>query len=362
MAEAVKVCVLDDYQGVASSCADWASLGVDVTFYSDNADDWTTEWSAALVERCAPFDVVVTMRERSRFPRAVLEQLPKLKLLCTQGGRNASIDVAAANERGIPVCGTSGKPWSTAELTWALLLALAKKVPQEDAAMRAGGFMTALGTDLDGATLGCLGLGRLGGRVAAIGLAFGMRVVAWSENLTEERCAEIGVEKVTKEELFEQSDFVSVHLVQSSRTIGLVGAAELAAMKPSACLINTSRGPIVDEAALVAALRDGSIGGAGLDTFELEPLPRDHALRSLPNTVLTPHVGYVTQATYEVFYGDTVANIAAWRAGSEPALLLPETNLYRVHQVRLTDLLAVGWLLCLTVCCLGQGSADYPKM
>ena len=227
-------------------------------------DDWSTEWSAALVERCAPYDVVVTMRERSRFPRAVLEQLPKLKLLCTQGGRNASIDVAAANERGIPVCGTSGKPWSTAELTWALLLALAKKVPQEDAAMRAGGFMTALGTDLDGATLGCLGLGRLGGRVAAIGLAFGMRVVAWSQNLTEERCAEIGVEKVTKEELFAESDFVSVHLVQSSRTIGLVGAAELAAMKPSACLINTSRGPIVDEAALVAALRDGNIGGAGL--------------------------------------------------------------------------------------------------
>ena len=224
--------------------------------------------------------------------------------------------------------------------------------------MCAGGFMTALGTDLDGATLGCLGLGRLGGRVAARGLAFGMRVVAWSQNLTEERCAEIGVKKVTKEQLFAQSDFVSVHLVQSSRTIGLVGAAELAAMKPSACLINTSRGPIV-------------AGGAGRGSGREHRRRRARHIRAgaaaarpraavLPNTVLTPHVGYVTEATYEVFYGDTVANIAAWRAGSEPALTLPDTNLYRVHQVRLTDL-PLPHSCCASALCLAWGERRLPQ-
>jgi phosphoglycerate dehydrogenase-like enzyme len=254
----------------------------------------------------------------------VLERLPDLRLLVTTGPRNASIDVTAAAELGITVCGTRAHAPGTAELTWALVLAVARHLPAEDASVRAGGWQQTVGTDLAGARLGLLGLGRLGERVARIGLAFEMDVVAWSANLTDERAAEVGVRRVaTKEELLRTADVVSIHLQLSDRTRGLIGARELALMKPGAILVNTSRGPIVDEPALVQALRDGVLGGAGLDVFDVEPLPREHPLRELRRAVLTPHLGYVTRRTYEVFYGDAVDDVAAWLAGFPVRALTP---------------------------------------
>jgi phosphoglycerate dehydrogenase-like enzyme len=307
-----RVAVLDDYQSAAARFADWSLVPerVEVVEFSDHLDDVD-----ALVERLTPFDVVVAMRERTPFPRAVLERLPRLRLLVTTGRRNAAIDVPAAAGLGITVCGTAAHPAGPVELTWALVLAVARHVPQEDAAVRAGGWQETVGTDLAGATLGVLGLGRLGERVARIGQAFDMDVVAWSQNLSAERAAEVGVRRVEKDELFATADVLTVHLVLSDRTRGLVGRQELERMKPSAILVNTSRGPIVDEAALVDALRSSTIAGAGLDVFDTEPLARDHPLRSAPRTVLTPHLGYVTEQTYEVFYREAVEDVAAYLGG-----------------------------------------------
>jgi len=305
------VAVLDDYQGVARACAPWDALDADVTFFHDHV-----EGAGPLGERLAPFDAVVAMRERTPFDAAVLDALPRLRLLVTTGMANASIDVAAAAARGIVVCGTGSLAEPPAELTWGLILALLRHIPAEDAAVRAGGWQTTVGTELAGRTLGVIGVGRLGTRVAAVGRAFAMDVLAWSQNLDPAAARAAGAEPVSRDELLERSDVVTIHLRLSARTRGLIGAAELARMRPSAILVNTSRGPIVDEEALLAALRAGTIAGAGLDVFDTEPLPPDHPLRSAPNTVLTPHLGYVTRATYARFYGDAVEDIAAYLRGA----------------------------------------------
>jgi phosphoglycerate dehydrogenase-like enzyme len=308
-----RIAVLDDYQSAAAGFADWSLVPgpVDVVEFADHLAD-----EDALVDRLTPFEVVVAMRERTPFPRILLERLPHLRLLVTTGRRNASIDVAAAAERGITVCGTGSHAAGPVELTWALILAVARQVPLEDASVRAGGWQETVGTDLAGATLGVLGLGRLGERVARIGQAFDMDVVAWSQNLTGQRAAEVGVRLVGRDELFATADVLTVHLLLSDRTRGLVGRDELERMKPSAILVNTSRGPIVDEAALLDALNSSRIAGAGLDVFDTEPLAPDHPLRSAPRTVLTPHLGYVTEKTYEIFFREAVEDVAAFLAGS----------------------------------------------
>ncbi len=312
----MRVAVLDDYQGVALRFAGWDGLEAEVEVFSDHlAGD------AEVVGRLAPFEVVVAMRERTPFTRARLERLENLKLLVTTGMRNASIDLEAARERGVVVCGTGSLGPPTAELAWGLILALTRQIPAEDARMRAGGWQHTIGPELAGHTLGLLGLGRLGSRMARIARAFEMETIAWSQNLTPERAAEAGVEAVAKDELFRRADVLTIHLVLSDRTRGLVGAPELALMKPSAYLVNTSRGPIVDEAALLDALHSGRIAGAGLDVYDTEPLPPQHPLRFAPNTVLTPHIGYVTTGTYEVFYREAVEDIAAWRAGAPVRVL-----------------------------------------
>ncbi|TFV74381.1 D-2-hydroxyacid dehydrogenase family protein [Blastococcus sp. CT_GayMR19] len=308
-----RIAVLDDYQSVAATFTDWSQVPepVEVVEFSDHLAD-----EDALAARLEPFDVVVAMRERTPFPRSLLSRLPNLRLLVTTGAKNASIDKDAARELGITVCGTGAHPTGPVELTWALILAAARHLPQEDANVRAGGWQQTVGTDLAGATLGVVGLGRLGEKVARIGGAFGMDVVAWSQNLTAERAAEVGVRRVTKDELLSTSDVVTIHLQLSDRTRGLIGAPEFALMKHTAILVNTSRGPIVDEAALLDALRDDQIAGAALDVFDTEPLPDDHPLRREPRAVLTPHLGYVTKATYEVFYRGAVEDVAAFLAGA----------------------------------------------
>lgn len=315
----IRIAVLDDYQQVGQGLADWASLGPDcqVDFFLDPLGD-----RAAAV--LADYDVVCLMRERQPMPAALIEALPKLRLIVTTGARNLSLDVAAAQARGITVSHTRGGEsfYATTELTLALMLACLRHLPREDARMRQGLWQGSVGRVLHGRTLGLLGLGRLGGRVAELAKAFGMPVIAWSQNLTEARCAELGARLVSKEALFAEADIVSLHLVLSPRTRGLVGATELAWMKPDAVLINTSRGPLVDEAALVAALREGRIAAAGLDVYDVEPLPADHPLRGLENAVLSPHLGYVTEGTYRDFFPDMVEAIAAWRAGAPVRLLL----------------------------------------
>ena len=308
-----KVAVLDDYQSIALNMADWDSLPDDVSV--DVFQDHLTDESD-LVARLAPYEFVVAMRERTPFQRSLLERLPNLQLLVTTGMRNASIDIAAAEDNGVTVCGTDGVPYPTAELTWALILALLRKVPTEDKATREGRWQVTVGEGLHGKTLGVIGLGRLGSQVATVGVAFGMNVIAWSQNLTAERAEEFGATLVTKQELLSSSDIVTIHLVLSERSRGLIGGEELSSMKPTAYLVNTSRGPIVDESALIFALQSGTIAGAGLDVFDIEPLPLDHPLRSIPNTVLTPHMGYVTDETYRVFYGDAVENIKAFLSGN----------------------------------------------
>src|SRR3954468_15993317 len=315
-----RLAVLDDYQSVAADFCDWSTVPgpVDVTTFSDTITD-----EDALAERLQPFDVVVAMRERTAFPRSVLERLPNLKLLVTTGMRNKSIDTAAANERGITVCGTGSQPTATAELTWALILAVLRHIPQEDAGVRAGGWQQTIGGDLAGARLGVVGLGRLGTQVAKVGQAFGMEVVAWSQKLTDERAAEHGVRRVEREELFGTSDVVTLHLLWSRRTRGLIGAEDLALMKHTAVFINTSRGPIVQEQAVLDALEQGRIAGAGIDVFDEEPLPADSRMRTLPRTVLTPHLGYVTRGTYEIFYGEAVEDVAAWVAGEPVRVIQP---------------------------------------
>ena len=315
-----RVALLDDYQEVALSMADWKNLpaGTEVVVFKDHlaAED-------AVARRLADFDIVMALRERTPFPRTLLERLPKLKLLITAGMRNASIDMKAAAERGVTVCGTAGLPYPTAELAWGLILSLMRRIPAEDRATREGRWQTSLGLGLNGKTLGVLGLGTLGSRAAKVGLAFEMDVLAWSQNLTAERAKEIGVTLVPKDELLARADIVSIHLVLGERTRGLIGARELGLMKRSAYLINTSRGPIVDEAALIRALGDGTIAGAGLDVFDEEPLPLHHPFRRLPNIVITPHLGYVTSETYRIFYGHAVEDIRAYLDGKPVRVLKP---------------------------------------
>jgi phosphoglycerate dehydrogenase-like enzyme len=307
----MRIAVLDDYQDVARSYADWDGLDVEVfTEHIADVDE--------LVSRLEPFDVIAAMRERTRFPREVITRLPNLKLLVTTGMRNASIDLDAAREHGVVVSGTgSGRGWAaTSELAWGLIFALLRDIPGQDRRIRTGGWQTGVGVELGGKTLGVLGLGRLGSHMATVGRAFGMDVIAWSSNLTEQRAAEVGARLVGKDELFERSDVLSVHLVLSKRSRGLVGADDLALMKPTAYLINTSRGPIVDEDALRTALREGRIAGAGIDVYGTEPLPVDDPWRDTPRTVLTPHIGYVTDDTYQAFFVETVEDVKAFAAGS----------------------------------------------
>jgi phosphoglycerate dehydrogenase-like enzyme len=315
-----RVAILDDYQDVALGLADWKTLpaGTEVVAFREHLHELD-----AVAKRLADFDVVVAMRERTAFPRPLLEKLPKLRLLVTTGMRNASIDMQAAADQGVTVCGTSGLPYPTAELTWGLVLALFRRIAVEDRATREGQWQTTLGLGLNGKTLGVIGLGTLGSRVARYGKAFEMEVLAWSQNLTAERAAEAGATLVGKEELLRRSDVVSLHLVLSDRTRGLLGARELGLMKRTAYLVNTSRGPIVDEAALVRALQDGAIAGAGLDVFEPEPLPLDHPFRKLPNTVITPHLGYVTEETYRVFFGHALEDVQAFLRGAPVRVLKP---------------------------------------
>ncbi len=309
---ASRVAILDDYQGAALEFGDWAQLPADteVVPFQEHIDD-----DQELAARLAGFDVIVAMRERTPFTRARLERLGDLRLLVTTGMFNAAIDMKAARELGILVTGTGGVLNPTAELTWGLILSLARQIPQEDRNVREGGWQKTVGTDLAGATLGLVGLGNLGATVAAVGLAFGMDVIAWSQNLTQERADAVGVRRVEKEEVFETADFVSVHLVLSERSRGLIGGRELSLMKPTAYLVNTSRGPIVDEAALISALEHGGLAGAGLDVFDQEPLPPHHAFRRLPNVVITPHVGYVSRRCYQVFYKEIVEDIAGYLRG-----------------------------------------------
>jgi phosphoglycerate dehydrogenase-like enzyme len=267
------------------------------------------------------FDIIVAMRERTPFPRSLLERLPKLRLLVTTGMRNRSIDVAAAKERGVTVCGTPGLNTTTAELTWGLILALARQIPREDRELRTGRWQTSVGLGLAGKTLGILGLGSIGQQVARIGAAFGMKLIAWSQNLDPEKARLSGAGRVEKDDLFRQADILTIHLVLSERTRGLVGARELALMKPSALLVNTSRGPIVDERALAEALKRGTLAGAGIDVYAEEPIPRDHPLLVAPNTVLTPHLGYVTRESYRVYYEGAVEAIRAWQRGAPVRVL-----------------------------------------
>jgi phosphoglycerate dehydrogenase-like enzyme len=307
------IAILDDYQNVALGMADWSRLQRQhrIVVFNEHLPDLD-----AAARHLAPFDVIGIMRERTAFPRALFERLPKLRLLVTTGRRNASVDLAAARDHNVVVCGTGGGRTATAELALALMLALARHLRAEFQAMRAGGgWQTTLGFDLEGRTLGVVGLGTLGGRVAKICGAMGMAVIAWSANLTAARAGELGVERVDKDELFRRADVVSIHTVLSERTRGLVGARELALMKPTAILINTSRGPIVAQDALIAALREGRIAGYGADVFDVEPLAADHPLRAEPRALLTPHLGYVTEDTYRGFYAGIVAAIEAWLDG-----------------------------------------------
>jgi phosphoglycerate dehydrogenase-like enzyme len=305
----MKVAILDDYQDVALRLADWSAVRrrAEITVFNDHLAD-----PAAVVERLRPFDVVCVMRERTPLSRDILQQLPRLKLIAFTGPRNAAIDMRVAAERGIVVTATGYESTPTIELSWALILASARHLAREAASVRDGGWQTRIGTNLRGKCLGVIGLGNIGKEVARIALAFGMTVIAWSQNLTGEIASAAGATLVDKDALFRQADIVTIHLILSRRTSGLVGAAELALMKPTAWLVNTSRGPIVDEAALIEALQARRIAGAALDVFEIEPLPADHPFRRLDNVLATPHIGYVTEELYRTFYGDAAASIAAW--------------------------------------------------
>jgi phosphoglycerate dehydrogenase-like enzyme len=308
----VAIAILDDFQNVALKMADWSKLQA---AHRITVFDKPIIGVDAVAKALADFEVIGIMRERTPFPRALFEKLPKLKLLITTGMRNASVDTKAAADHNVVVCGTPAGGHATAELAFGLLLSLARHCDTEFRNMREGRWQTTLGNDIRGKTLGLLGLGRLGGEMAGFGKAFGMKLIAWSQNLTPERAREAGAERVEKDELFRRSDFISVHLVLSDRSRGLVGARELALMKPSASIINTSRGPIIDVTALAAALKEKRIAGAALDVYDTEPLPGDHPLRSEPRAVLTPHIGYVTEETYRTFYPGMVQAIEGWLAG-----------------------------------------------
>ncbi|KMO38539.1 D-2-hydroxyacid dehydrogenase family protein [Methylobacterium aquaticum] len=318
--DGIRVAVLDDYQGVAEGLADWGSLGpgVAVDFLSEPVP------RAEAAARLAPYAVLCLMRERMPLDAELIAALPALQLVVFTGGRNPSVDSAALQARGITVCNTRNGEGgiATAELTVALMLACARNLPREFANMAGGRWQDSVGESLEGRTLGLVGLGRIGARVAAVGRALGLRVTAWSPNLTPERAEAGGATLVPREALFSESDVVSLHMVLAPSTRGIVGAAEIARMRRGAILINTSRGPLIDEAALLAALAEGRIR-AGLDVFDREPLPADHPLRAVPNAVLTPHLGYVTQSTYRMFYEDTVEAIAAWRRGAPVRVVTP---------------------------------------
>jgi len=310
MTARMKIAILDDYQHVALTCADWDPLGAETVTFSGHIAE-----TGDLVAALRPFDVIVAMRERTPFTATRIGLLPNLKLLVTTGMRNASIDVAACDAAGVTVCGTRGAPGATPELTWALILSLVRHVPAEDASIRDGGWQHTVGLGLRGRTLGIVGLGNIGRAVASVGQAFGMNVLAWSQHLSAAAAAAAGVTAVSKDDLFALSDVVTVHYKLSPRSVGLVGPRELRLMRPTAFLVNTSRGPIVDQDALLTALHAGDIAGAGLDVYDEEPLPAGHPLRFAPRTVLTPHLGYVTDDGYRMFYGDAVEDIAAFAAG-----------------------------------------------
>ena len=314
----MKLAVLDDYQATAKDLGDWSELpiGTEVEYFHDHIDN-----EDRLVERLRDFDMVMGMRERTPFTRSILSRLPKLRLLITTGRRNASFDIEAATDLGIAVCGTSGVGEGPTELTWGLIIAMLRHIPEEDQRARDGSWGTTVGVGLKGKTLGLLGLGHIGSLVARVGAAFDMKISAWSQNLTAERAKECEATLVDKETLFKEADIVSVHLVLSDRSRGLVGAPELALMKPTAYLVNISRGPIVDEKALIDVLERKAIAGAALDTFDIEPLPLNHPLFKTPNTLICPHLGYVTEESYRAFYSGIIENVRAFTSG-EPVRVI----------------------------------------
>jgi phosphoglycerate dehydrogenase-like enzyme len=305
----MNVVILDDYQHVALQLADWSGVRrhAEISVFNDHIAD-----PSAVVERLRPFDVVCVMRERTPLTREILQQLPNLKLIASTGPRNASIDSQTAADLGIAVTATGYDSTPTIEFTWSLLLASMRGIEREAASLKAGGWQTSLGSNLRGKGLGVVGLGNIGREVARIGVAFGMKVIAWSQNLTKEKANAAGATLVDKQTLFREADVVTVHLVLSGRTRGLIGVPEFALMKPTARFVNTSRGPIVDEAALTEALQARRIAGAAVDVFDVEPLPPDHPFRKLDNVLATPHLGYVTEDLYRIFYADAAANIATW--------------------------------------------------
>jgi phosphoglycerate dehydrogenase-like enzyme len=319
---AVRCAILDDYQNVALKLADWSKIKeVETKVYTDAV----RRTDADTIRDCKDCEIVVMMRERTRFPRAVIEGLPKLKLLITTGAYNASIDMKACQERGITVCGTTSHGNPTTGIAFGLMLELTRRIGWENARMKAGeSWQLTLGMDIEGKTLGLVGLGKLGARAAGVGKAFGMKCIAWSQNLTPERCKEVGVDYVSKDDLFKNSDFLSIHVQLGERNRGLVTARELGLMKKTAYLINTSRGPIVQESALLEALKNKQIAGAGLDVFDVEPLPTDHPFRRLDNVVLTPHLGYVSQQNYERYYPDIVENIRGFLDGKPVRVIAPK--------------------------------------
>ena len=308
----MRLSILDDYQGVALNMADWSALQGRVEIVVERKP-FATEDEAA--RALADSEIIAAMRERTPFPRSLVDRLPSLKLLNTTGMRNASFDLAALRDHGVVVCGTEGGGLDTAELTWGLILGAARRIAEDHRAMRDGLWQTRIGNRLEGKTLGVLGLGRLGSAVARVGLAFNMKVIAWSQNLTPERAAAVGVERVDKEGLLRRSDVLTVHMVLSPRSRGLIGRNDIALMKNTAILVNTSRGPIVDADAVVEALETGRLGYAAFDVYDREPLPADHPLRRAPNVLLTPHIGYVTEENYRSSYPQIVENVAAFLDG-----------------------------------------------
>jgi phosphoglycerate dehydrogenase-like enzyme len=305
----MKIAVLDDYQGIALKMADWSSIpgNPEIKVFSDHVAELEK-----LVQRLLPYDILCVMRERTPMTSELIDRLPNLKLIASTGSRNSSIDTEATNRRGITVLNTNYESAPTIELAWALILAIVRNITIENASLRNGGWQTSVGGDLKGKTLGVLGLGRIGSAVAAIGKAFGMNIIAWSPNMTFEKAKISGALFVSKEELFRQSDILTVHIVLSSKTRGIIGEADLNLMKSTAYFINTSRGPLVEEAALIGALKSKKIAGAAIDVFDTEPLPLSHPFRSLPNVLATPHIGYGSKSLYEIFYRDTVENIRKW--------------------------------------------------
>ena len=311
--------ILDDYQNVALKSADWSKVATELDCKIFNEHLGSQE---NVIKALQGFEIICAMRERTAFPRAVIEKLPDLKLLITTGMRNASIDVAAAREHGVVVSGTPATGNPTSGIAIGLMLELTRRIGYENARLKAGApWQSTIGLDLEGLTLGVIGLGKLGARTSRIAQAFGMKVMAWSQNLTPEKCKAVGVEYAQKDELFRQSDLITIHVVLSQRTRGLVGAKELALMKPTAYIINTSRGPIIEEGALLAALREKRIAGAGLDVFDIEPLPADHPLRKMDNVVLTPHLGYVSLQNYRAYFSGVVDDIRAYLDGSPVRVL-----------------------------------------